>query len=129
MTPVLTIANNGPDIAETNYWDTELNRRGLFYLSGNAGALRLLVPDAYVGAVAEMKRGRFVTIERSIQQGNAVDVVFEDMTDSPYCLALDKTAQIDRAGLLQPKDNISFSVWTRTGGKVLSLSCGIKAGA
>lgn len=32
MSGFITIANNGPDIAETNYWSTELNKRGLFYL-------------------------------------------------------------------------------------------------
>jgi hypothetical protein len=128
MSGFIKVANNGQDITETNYWDSELAQRGLFFLSGNAGALRLLVPDNRISSIGEMKTGRFVTIERSQVQHNAVDAVFEDMTDRPFYVALDKRAQIDRAGLLQPKDNVPFSVWTRAG-KVLTFLCGIKRGA
>jgi len=43
---MITIANDGPDIASTNYWATDHARAGIVYLSGNAGAWRLLMPPA-----------------------------------------------------------------------------------
>jgi len=41
---ITTIENDGPDIVTTNYWTTEHEQRGLFYVSINAGTCRLLVP-------------------------------------------------------------------------------------
>lgn len=41
---MITVQNDGPDIASTNYWESAHAARGLCYLSGNAGALRLLAP-------------------------------------------------------------------------------------
>ena len=45
----------------------------------NAGALRLLVPAAALGMLAEMRTGQRVTIERSLHSGAAgcVDIVLK----------------------------------------------------
>jgi hypothetical protein len=123
---LILISNEGQNIkvAETNFWDTPLAReKGGFYLSGNAGALRLLVPDSRVSCLSEMQTGKRVEIVKSIVQANAVDVVFEDGSASPFYVALDKKAQTDRA--LQPGRNIPFTVWTRRG-KELELRALVK---
>ena len=43
---MIMIGNDGPLIARTNYFETELAKNGYFYLSWNAGAARLLVPES-----------------------------------------------------------------------------------
>jgi hypothetical protein len=45
---MITISNDGQAVVATNYWSTPPAVRGLLYLTINAGALRLLVPDATV---------------------------------------------------------------------------------
>lgn len=46
---MITISNDGQKIVSTNYWDTEHAKRGFLYLSWNAGAGRLLLPDTNQG--------------------------------------------------------------------------------
>ena len=51
---MLTIRNDGPEIAETNYWTSEQAKAGYLYLSTNAGTFRLLVPEKRIEFVTEM---------------------------------------------------------------------------
>ncbi len=89
---LITIANNGPTLVDSNYWDTEHAARGFCYVTANASALRLLVPDASRSIVAEMKTG----IHCEISVGDGVySLLFEDGSDDPFVLALD-TKQFDR---------------------------------
>lgn len=92
---MLTIRNSGQEIAETNYWSLPHAQRGFLYLSGNAGALRLLVPAAAGDYLAEMRTGTSVTIEPSTTPG-CVDIVFEDGSDAPFSVSLDRR-QCERA--------------------------------
>ena len=117
---MITITNNGQAVAGTNYWQTEHANVGMLYLSGNAGALRLLVPEAAEGMLAEMRTGKRVTIEPSVHLpgGQCVDLVFEDGTDAPFSVAVDRK-QMDRA--LQRGAGLPFTVWTERGGMVLAL--------
>lgn len=120
---MITIGNKGPDIASTNYWESDHAAQGLCYLSGNAGTLRLLVPDMAESMLPEMKTGRSASIEPSVHKpGQCWDVVFEDGTDFPFSIAIDKR-QVDR--VLKPGD-CRLAVWTRLGGKVLELPCAIR---
>lgn len=96
---MLTISNN-PDgtIAETNYWQSEYNSRGLAYLSRHSLGLRLLIPSAVAAAwLAEIKTGRRAVIEPPVRAGfsNHIDIVFDDGTASPFSLCIDKTGQVD----------------------------------
>lgn len=122
---MITITNNGQALTSTNYWQTEHASTGLLYLSGNAGALRLLVPEAAEGLLAEMRTGKRVTIEPSLHlpDGQCVDLVFEDGTDSPFSVAVD-LKQIDRP--LQRGAGIPFTVWTEVGGQVLALVADVR---
>ena len=119
---MITIANNGPDIADTNYWASEHANVGLCYLSGNAGAWRLLVPEAAEGLLPEMRTGKRVTIEPSISAAGALDIVFEDGTDSPFAVTIDRK-QVDRK--VEPSTGALFTVWTQRG-KQLTLKANIK---
>ncbi len=92
---MIEIRNDGPRLVFTNYWHTEHARRGLCYLSGNAGALRLLVPRAAADMLPEMRTGKSLLIEDSMSApGAAYDLVFEDGSSSPFCLLLDRR-QVD----------------------------------
>ena len=117
---MLTIANNGQDVASTNYWNSEHARSGLCYLTANAGALRLLVPRAAAGMLEEMRTASSVTIENSISEpGKCVDIVFEDRTDAPFALALD-LALVD--GRLTPGVGVPCTVWTEHGRQLALLA-------
>lgn len=123
---MITITNNGQALTGTNYWETDHAAVGMLYLSGNAGALRLLVPEAAEGLLAEMRTGKRVTIEASVHLpgGQCVDLVFEDGTAAPFSVALDRR-QIDRP--LQCAADIPFTVWTEGGGMVLALTADVRA--
>jgi len=108
---VIQIENDGPSLVSTNYWSTPHAQRGLLYLSGNAGALRLLVPVASGDYLAEMRTGKSVTIEPSIREPQCIDIVFEDGTDTPFSVSLDRR-QCDRA--LNPGP-CRFMVYTQSG--------------
>ncbi|MGP9633771.1 hypothetical protein ACT3R7_11960 [Halomonas sp. AOP43-A1-21] len=120
---MINIANNGEDIASTNYWQSPHAAKGLLYLSGNAKVWRLLLPASAEGAMLpEMRTGKRGVIEQSIQLQGCWDIVFEDGTDSPYAVSLDKK-QVDRA---VESGKCHLAVWTE-GGKVLELPCTVRA--
>lgn len=119
---MLTITNKGQAIESTNYWDSEHAKAGYCYLSWNAGAARLLMPDALKPAIREMRTAQYVIVSRGPwrEHGNrdALELLFEDGSDTPYCLHL-VAEQTDR---LLPEDNqgggFVVTVWTRGGEKL-----------
>lgn len=118
----IVIANDGQEIGETNYWGTEHAMAGLCFMSTNAGAIRLLVPKQAEGYLEEMKTGKRVTIEKGFQNPRCVDIVFEDGSNSPFFLAIDRQ-QIDV--LLSPRKRVPFAVWTEAG-KQIQLFADVK---
>jgi len=119
---MIEIANNGADITYTNYWDTEHAHSGYCFLSGNAGAWRLLVPPEAEVMLAEMKTGKSASIEPSVHRpGQCWDVVFEDGTQSPFSVAIDRK-QLDRK--LEP-GRCRLTVWSRRG-KEIDLACVVR---
>lgn len=93
---MITIENDGQRLVKTNYWTLPHAERGFLYLSVNAGALRLLVPAGATHMLAEMRTGKSVTLEPSIREPQCIDIVFEDGTDAPFSVSLDRR-QCDRA--------------------------------
>lgn len=124
---MIHIGNNGAEIADTNYWTTEPGLRGLCYLSGNAGVWRLLVPPSAEYMMPDMRTGKRVTIERSIRPDaralGSWDIVFEDGSQSPFCLTLDPR-MVDRT---VDSGACRLTVWTSTG-KQIDLPCEIRIG-
>lgn len=97
---MIIIENNGPEIVKTNFWETEWNERGRFYLSVNAGTFRLLVPDAHFHWYPEIQNTKEVVITQGIdriQKKEMVEILFDDHTNYPIVLCLAK-AQTDRVG-------------------------------
>jgi hypothetical protein len=90
----ITVGNRGEDISleSTNYWDSEMAHRGNLFLSWNAGAGRLLVPDCLTSAIPEMLTGSVAVISRGPwpagQKADAIEIMFEDDSDSPFCMHL-----------------------------------------
>ncbi len=113
----LVIENDGPAILKSNYWDTDVAQHGKLYLSTNAGAFRLLLPDCHQSLLAEMSRHAkhvvlsWVPVER--QKGYAVEWMVEDGSDTPWACHLSAGA-VDRLPLIedQPKP-WRGTVWVR----------------
>lgn len=98
---MLTI-HNRPDgtIADTDYWQSEYNACGLAYLSGHRLGLRLLLPTAHADEwLPKIQTGKRAVIKPPARQGytNHIDIVFDDGTDSPFSLCIDRTQQLDTA--------------------------------
>ena len=115
----LFIGNDGKAIAETNYWDSERAQKGFCYLSWNAGAGRLLLPDSQTVFLKDMQTAKFVIVSRGpwdAQGGrDGLEILFEDNSDSPFSLHL-STESTDR--LLPDTEQGSgfvITVWTRDG--------------
>lgn len=119
MSSFVEIKNDGQHIVSTDYWDSKHARAGYFFLSWNAGAARLLVPDSQQTALRVIQTAREVIVSRGPwnDQGgrDALEVLFEDGSDSPYCIHL-VAEQCDR---MLPEDNqgggFVVTVWTRKG--------------
>lgn len=106
---MIEIKNDGPRLVGTNYWQTELAARGLVYVSGNAGVWRLLLPRAAHGFLTGIRTGKSVSIEPSLAKpGQCWDVVFDDGSDAPFFVAIDKK-QFDRA--VTPGRNVRMTVY------------------
>lgn len=128
---MIQIENNGAEIIRTNYWSSEHAARGLFYLSINAGAFRLLVPDTWVQETGEWMSAKEVIISRgpwpAQGKSDAIEIIFEDYSESPYVVHI-VSEQIDRMPLDTDRDRKGnpprwkFTAWTRKG-KILELPC------
>lgn len=120
---LLEIDNDGPEIVSTNFWETEMASRGMFFVSTNAGAFRILVPDSIKSQIPEMRKGakHFVVSCLPSDQWTlgsySVEVLIEDRSDNPYVFHLD-SGGIDR-GIGPDSVGIEWkaSVWENRGGK------------
>lgn len=118
---MITIDNDGPDIVHTNYWALPHAARGLIYVTANAGTLRVLVPPPAEYMLDEMRTGDRATVEPSVHDARCVDLVFDDGSDTPFSVAVDRQ-QFDRA---LTDGQCRLAVWTQAG-KQLDLDCSIK---
>jgi len=116
MVTLITIANDNQNIIETNYFELEHAKKGFVYLSWNAGAGRLLVPDSQELNINEMKTGKLVIVSSGKWRGrDALELLFEDYTDAPYSINIvaDQTdrllPEIDQGG------GFVVSIWTKKG--------------
>lgn len=123
---MIAIVNSGKEITETNYWDTEFAKRGFFYLSWNAGALRLLVPENQEDQVQEMLTGKICIVSRGMLDTNkwsgrsrgkidSLELMFDDGSNNPFALHVEMQMS-DRAIVDDGKDFV-VAIWTRSGKK------------
>lgn len=121
---MLTISNSGQAVASTNYWQSEHARAGLFYLTWNAGAGRLLVPDSQKPSLQEMRNARMVIVSRGpwTDRGgcDSWELLFEDDSDCPFAITL----MADQSDRVLPESDqgggLVITVWT-CGGQKLRL--------
>lgn len=126
---MFNIQNNGQEIARTNYWKSEHAARGYYFLTINAGAIRLLVPDVQIHATTEMQTAKEVIVSRGpwSAQGktDGIELLFEDHTDTPYCIQL-MTEQCDRLpGPTDINQPWVFTAWS-SAGKQLERPCYVR---
>ncbi len=115
METILCLKNDGQKIASTNFWETVGNHHGLFFLSTNAGALRLMVPDSQRHVVNEFHNVKHVRVTRGLHHEVpseiGIELVFVDDSRAPYVLQM-HASNLDR---LFPKSeagqDLPFTVW------------------
>ena len=119
---ILQVENHEALLKASNYWDSEWNEKGLFYVSPNAGALRILCPRGSGQLIAEMRTGRHVVVTvgkctRVSMPGMVIgremaEFMFDDGSDTPYALNFSHPDQFERA-LPQAEDGreLVVSAW------------------
>lgn len=120
---LLEITNDGTEIVKTNYWELPHANHGFCYLTWNAGAGRLLVPEIVYGMgpateiLAEMKTAKFVVVgKRVIKNMFAIGILFDDESDAPFLIVI-SVGQTDRNFNVANErgKKFPFSVWTQAG--------------
>jgi len=130
MDPIV-IHNAGPEIVATNFWGSELELAGEFYCSVNAGVIRLLLPvAASYGTLNDMISAEYCIISKGPwpeqKEPEAIEILFEDRSDSPYALQL-APASFDLLPGEPPEGrDWVFSLWTFKDGhpfKLMERAC------
>lgn len=119
----IELNNAGPEIVSTNFWETEMAGRGLFFASVNAGAFRILVPDSRKSEIPEMRKGakHFVVSCLPLDQWKvgaySVEVLIEARSDHPYVFQLDSASVDFQIGPESVGIEWKGSVWENRDGK------------
>lgn len=111
---MIEIGNSGENVAQTNYFDSTAAIKGLFFVSGNASVMRILVPDIQFAALAEMCTGKICVISRGSLQGkDGLEFMFDDDSDSPFAIhmSMSQTSRI----LSKHQKPFIVTAWTRVG--------------
>jgi hypothetical protein len=91
--PFITIGNDGPLLKTTNIFNLPVLRH-LFFLSTNAGCMRLLVPPECELYIPEMQKDvQYVVVSRKedIMEDDpsfVIELLFEDGSDTPFVIQL-----------------------------------------
>lgn len=126
----LHVENDGQLIVATNYWRSDLARLGACYLSLNAGAFRLLLPDEEQHILAEVESAYEVVVSRGPWpeggKADALELLFEEGSSHPFAIHMG-VEQVDRMPLDSDADQQwIFTVWIDSEGEplmALSLPC------
>lgn len=111
---MFTIANNRQLVMSTSFWDSEHARQGSFFLSGNAGAWRLLVPDALLDILPECATAKWVEFHKvQLGQHPGWRLVFDDRSEAPFCL--DTTAAMVVPSPVPTRQKRPLLIHTRSG--------------
>ena len=88
---LLTIGNNSQEIMSTNYFESEYNQHGYFYISINAGCVRLLIPDSasanqmFIDDITSAKEIILSMLKGYLREEDkhTVELMFDDHSESP----------------------------------------------
>lgn len=86
---MIIVKNNHQDIIETNFWESDFARKGYYYVTSNAGAVRLLIPKDMGSHIREMKTCCEVVVTfgfHSEYGRRMAEFMFEDRTENPFVL-------------------------------------------
>jgi hypothetical protein len=90
--PVIVTTNEGPAIVESSYWTSGLAKAGKVYVTVNAGAIRVLVPNQFRDLPDEVGSAQYAVLSRgpwpAQRLADAVEILWEDGSQSPYALHL-----------------------------------------
>lgn len=122
----IMVQNNGKEIVETNYWESQQAKNSFFHLSINAGAFRLLVPENYEPAIREFRTGKYCIISRGPFTNPShpyirYELLFEDHTNYPYGLWIDAEQVCPQPSKHDSGKKFTLSVWTKGCKKVLEM--------
>lgn len=96
----LTISFDDDGTINTNFWETEWNKKGFLYLTvGKKNVFHLLIPNSLEYVLDEMETGKYVVLTTGRTDGKKamsmgtdvpdnvemVELMFEDKTDFPFC--------------------------------------------
>ena len=123
---IMVMHNDGKEIHDTDYWETDKAKKGLFELSINAGAFRLLVPENHENLIEEFKTGEYCIISRGpsifrLTPEIGYELLFEDHTEYPYELWLDSNSVWPHPAKSDSGGKFTLSVWTKGCNKVLEM--------
>jgi hypothetical protein len=117
---MIQISNHGPIVIATNYWDSELARAGRLYCSVNAGAVRVLLPRSKWADVNEMRTSQYCVLSRgpwpAENAAEAVELMFEDHSESPYALNLTNNSFDLLPAEPEPGRDWVLSIWIQKDG-------------
>lgn len=114
---MFTIINEGQEILSTNYFESENASHGYYFLSINAGCIRLLVPKKMIYDLHDMSKAKkiIITYGKWPEENNrkAFLIKFDDGSELPY-ISIVTEEQCDRL-IKEEKYIVDFSVWTEDG--------------
>ena len=119
---IITVLSDGQQLIDSNYWASDMERKGLAYLSWNAGAARLMVPKFFERWHGDMRSADHVVLSRgslNYHDDVAMEVMFEDGTDAPLCLII-RSEACDHLVPRSDTGPVAFTVWTEMG-RLLAL--------
>lgn len=139
---MIATQNHGPLIASSTYWSSEHARRGYYYMSPNAGTLRLLCPPGRSGDICEMVTARNVVLTVGVvrevvmpgmQLGREMtEVLFDDGSEQPFLLYLSQEQWERMPGNTDYGSVYEFTVWEDRCGtphKIMSRPVHLRRGA
>jgi len=117
--------NSKAELIKTNFWNTDMAKKGFYYLTINGGAFRLLIPQEVEHDIKEIKTGKYciVSIGSSHNSNHPfmIELLFEDHTKTPFQLTL-SAGQMDRMPAREDNGGkFKLSVWTKGCNKVLEM--------
>ena len=123
-------------LTSTNYFDSRRATCGAFFLSWNAGAGRLLVPDNREPTVREMGTAEHVILNsgpwNAMGGFDALELLFEDNSDAPFAITMGANQSDHALPDSDQRSKLYIAVWTRGGmrlrlparyRKVLEIPC------
>jgi hypothetical protein len=133
QTPFLFIENHGKDLINANYWSSPMAAAGFFFLSINAGCARLLIPDSLKPVLLPVFRTtKHAVMRRTHDEPRmskiCLQILFEDMSDSPYVISMDPQSTDRVPAKSDDKRIFSFAAYVSGTSPVKVFECDLYFG-